>query len=71
MMHSFPVRFRPGTGSASPSEHDGGSYYDSDSLRSRGSRGSERLKVSDSNYAIQRLLEDLGKGAFINDVTPI
>jgi hypothetical protein len=30
-------------------------------LRSRGSRGSERLKITDANYGIQRLLEDLGK----------
>ncbi len=51
-------RLRPS--SQSPSEN-GGSLYDSDSLRSRGSRGSERRKLSEVNYGIQRLLDDLGK----------
>lgn len=39
-----------------------GDEYDSDSLRSRSSRVSDRLRVTDSNFAIKRLLEDLDSG---------
>ena len=39
-----------------------GDGYDSDSLRSRSSRVSDRLRVTDSNFAIKRLLEDLDSG---------
>ena len=39
-----------------------GDEYDSDSLRSRSSRVSDRLRVTDSNFAIKRLLDDLDSG---------
>jgi hypothetical protein len=34
--------------------------YDSDSLRSRGSRTSERFKLTDTQFGLKRLLDDLG-----------
>ncbi len=37
-------------------------------MRSRGSRGSERLKITDANYGIQRLLEDLGKAVLEREI---
>ncbi len=43
------------------SDNEGGSFYDSDSLRSRGSRASDRPKLADAPFAIKRLLEDLGQ----------
>ena len=39
-----------------------GDEYDSDSLRSRSSRVSDRLRVTDSHFAIKRLLDDLDSG---------
>ena len=49
-------------GAKSPRRGSGDSKYDSDSLRSRSSRVSDRLRVTDSNFAIKRLLEDLDSG---------
>ena len=39
-----------------------GSNSDSDSLRSKSSRVSDRLQVTDCNFAIKRLLDDLDSG---------
>ena len=54
-----------GTGSNSPSEYGGG--YDSDSMRSRESRGS-RARVTDLHFGIKRLLDDLGNLSFIRAI---
>ena len=39
-----------------------GSNSDTDSLRSKSSRVSDRLQVTDCNFAIKRLLDDLDSG---------
>lgn len=53
---------RGGPVGSGPTSENGGSFYDSDSMRSRGSRGSERMKLPDTQFGIKRLLEDLDSG---------
>ena len=53
----FSFRGSTYTGSRSPSDNGGGSVYDSDSMRSK---GSDRPRLADVNFGVKRLMDDLG-----------
>ena len=65
-------RYGNKSGSQTPSDNGGGSYYDSDSMRSKGSDsqgGRRRPRVTESHFQLKRLMDDLRcndtiKGAF-------